>query len=257
MLRRGGFTVAVETTAFAAWTRLELDGDYDVILAEWDEGHRTAVEVYRWALDNRHQLCGQFIFLAETAPPDFDQIVHGRCLLLDPREFEEIVRVTEATSLRARFGRRDRAAWQPTAVARQPAAVSLLLVEDEPLQQAVMRCVLTSAGFAVTITDCGNAAITELMTRDYDVILSDWYMANGSGGELYRWLLRHRPHLASRCVFMSASDPAEWAILAPTRPMLPKGQDMPALLHQLNKTARGSTGTRAWTERPTLNQRST
>lgn len=230
-----GFDVAVAATALSAWSQLDSDRKFDVVIAGWEATRPLGAEVYSWVLETRYHLRTQFVFLAEDPPDDFDRLIQGRCLLLDPYDFEEVVRVTEATALRTRVSNSrmlslDRA---DTLVSNSSDSPSLLLVEDEPLQLTVMRMALSRAGFAVTPVESGNDAIAELGFSDYDVILSDWYMANGSGADLYDWLVEHRPHLAPRCVFMSASNPAECKQRAPGRPVVAKGQDSPALFHRL------------------------
>ena len=231
-----GFEVAIAATAFAARSRLELEREYDVIVVGWDTARTTGLEVYQWVLENRYDMRDQFVFLARDPPVDFDRVVRGRCLLLDPHDHEELVRVVESVALRARV-RSGRSCLFEMASSFDPAKPSLLLVEDEPLQLAVMRLTLSRAGFSVTTVDSGNAAIAELERADYDVILSDWYMSNGSGNDLYDWLIAHRPHLAARCVFISAANPMELGHSAPGCPFLHKGQDSPALFFHLKSIA--------------------
>ena len=234
-----GFEVAIAASAFAARSRLELDREHDVIIAVWDTLNTTGGQVYQWVLDNRYDLRDRFVFLTADPPGNFDRVVRGRCLLLGAQDYDEILRVAESIALRARIGG-SRASLFDMISSFDPAQPSLLLVEDEPLQLLVMRMVLAHVGFKVTTVDSGKAAMAELERADYDVILSDWYMSNGSGSDLYDWLVEHRPHLAVRCVFMSAANPIECAYRAPGCPFLHKGQDSPALFHQLKSIAGAS-----------------
>lgn len=227
------FDVAIAATPFAALLRLAPPREYTVIIAGWDAANGIGAAIYKWVLAHRYDLRGQFIFLADEEPEHFDDIVEGRCLLVDSYDLGEIVGVAEG--LAQIWRERMSSELPPDAVEWvEGSKPSLLLVEDEPLQLSVMKAILVDVGFSVTSAESGKEAMAELELSDFDVILSDWFMPNGSGGDLYEWLLTHRPHLTGRCVFMSGSRPAaDLARRAPGRPLVPKGQDSPALVHQL------------------------
>ena len=233
LLEARAFEVAIAATGFAALTQLQSEREFAVIIAGWDAGGGIGAETYEWVLAHSYDLRNQFVFLASDPPLDFDDVVQGRCLLLHPDDYEEIVRVAVA---QARH-HRQRATTELPADAIEwsdDAKPSLLLVEDDPMQLFWMKRLLDEVGFSITSVESGNAAIGQLEVADFDVILSDWYMASGSGAELYQWLTRNRPHLVSRCVFMSAVIPDEDSNLrAPGRPIIPKGQDSPALVRHL------------------------
>ena len=234
-----GCAVAIAATAFAARARFEAGKDYDVVVAGWESARAPGAELYRWILEHRYAMRDRFVFLAAELPDDFgefDRIVRGRCLLLDAYDWDEIARVGEGIARRSRI-QDSRSPFFDMSSQFDPARPSLLLVEDEPLQLVVMRTALARAGFSVTSVDCGKAAMAELERADYDVILCDWYMANGSGSDLYQWLLAHRPHMGRRCVFMSAANPREHAHEAPGCPFLAKGQDSSVLFHKLETIA--------------------
>lgn len=230
-----GFAVAIAATAFQAMSHLESDRDYVVVIAAWDASTTLGADIYKWALRNRFHLRGQFVFLADEVPPDFDRIVAGRCLVVAPRETEEIVRVAEAA---ARRGERladmsdDELAWLD---ADRP---TLLLADDDPVLLSVMAQLLGDFGFAVTPVESGNAAIAQLDRSDFEVILLDWFMSDGAGGQVYQWLLTYRPWMAERVVFITGGDADVIRKDAAGRPVMPKGQDSQALVRLLTTIAR-------------------
>jgi CheY-like chemotaxis protein len=239
-----GHVVAIAATEFAATTHLQSPRFTGAVVVGWFAGHGMGEAVYRWSLTHRYDLRARFVFVEPTPPERFDQVVQGRCLLVRPDEHDEIVRIaaslaedhTDGPGAGEDLSPID---WGPRG---QPA---LLLVEDDPLQLSWMKTLLGELGFQITSVESHRAALARLANEDYDVILSDWYMADGSGADLYAWLARNRPHLVSRCVFMSASLPGhDFPRLAPGRPVLPKGQDARTLVWHLRSTvmdARGET----------------
>lgn len=232
------FEVAIAATGFAALTHLQSERELDVIVAGWDAGGGIGAEVYEWVLAHDYDLRNQFVFLASDPPLDFDEVVQGRCLLLQPDDHEEIVRVADA--LVQNYRQRATGDLPADAVEwMDEDKPSLLLVEDDPMQLSWMKAILEEMGFSITSAESGRAAMRQLEVSDFDVILSDWYTASGSGAELYRWLVDNRPHLVSRSVFMSALAPSDdIARHAPGRPIIPKGQDSPVLVHHLLSIAR-------------------
>jgi CheY-like chemotaxis protein len=229
------FSVATAATARQAIAALEGGRTVDVIVAAWDPQHAIGGEVYRWVLAHRIELRAHFVFLADDVAPDFDRLVGGRCLAVRPEEVEELVRVVEAGARRHQRIEHVAAADVAWLDADRPA---LLLVEDDPIQLIVMTGLLGDVGFTVTAVESGNAAIAQLEEGDFTVILSDWYMADGSGGDLYRWVCTTRPWLLDRLVYITAGDLAGPTETAVGVPVLPKGQDSEALLALLATTAR-------------------
>ncbi len=234
-----GFSVAIAATAFQAMSHLEGEREYHVIIAGWDATSGLGAEIYKWALRNRFHLRGQFVFLADEVPPDFDTIVAGRCLTVPPRETEEIVRIAEAAARRgARLAEmsEDELAWLD---ADRP---TLLLADDDPVLLMVMAQLLGDYGFAVTPVESGNAAIAQLDRADFDVVLLDWFMSDGAGGEVVTWLTTYRPWLTERVVYITGGDADVIRRQAGDRPVMAKGQDAQALVHLLTTTARAHKG---------------
>ena len=62
------------------------------------------------------------------------------------------------------------------------------------------------------------ARVLRHVSREYDVILVDWRMHDGSGVDLYKWVLKNKPHLAARVVFLAEADQDDSGPVAPGRP---------------------------------------
>lgn len=229
------FVVATAATSRQAIAALEIGRALDVIVAAWDPRHAIGGEVYRWVLKNRVALRAHFVFLADDTVPDFDRLVGGRCLAVRPDEVEELVRVVEAAARRQQRIEHVADADVAWLDADRPA---LLLVEDDPIQLMVLTGLLGDVGFTVTAVESGNAAIAQLEESDFAVILSDWYMADGSGGDLYRWICTAKPWVLDRLIYITAGDLQEPGKIVSDVPVLPKGQDSEALLKLLATTAR-------------------
>jgi len=228
-----GFAVSLAATQMQARTVLSGDRPLDVIVAGWDASHPLGGEVYKWALEHRYELRDRFVFVADEAPPEFDRLVAGRCLIVSAFETAEIIRVAEATARRP--ARSPSLPGDPSwSDGSRP---TLLLADDDPLVLTAMAELLESAGWAVTAVDSGNAAISALDQQEFDVILSDWYMANGSGGHVFQWIVTFRPWMVDRIVFVTERLGDAAAQGAPGRPVFPKGADSAGLVEALRKIA--------------------
>lgn len=233
-----GFDVLTAVTGFRAQAYLESDLPIDVVVAPWDAQHPLGGEVYRWALQRRYDLRDQFVFLATEVHPDFDRVVAGRCLAVALSRPAELVRIARAAVKRrsqleaARDGLAELDGSKP----------HLLLADDEPVLLAVMGDFLSQSGYAVTRVETGHAAIVLLEHEDFEAIVIDGRMDDGSGADVFRWILAERPHLAERVVFLSGGE-ADDAQAVPGRPIFRKGQDSHALLavlHEIVRHARGA-----------------
>ncbi len=232
-----GFAVSTAATARQAMSRLEGDRPQDVVVAAWDTSHPVGGEVYRWVLKHRVALRAEFVFVADDTVAEFDRIVAGRCLALRTDEIEELVRVVEAMVRRSqRIGELDAGdvAWLGT---DRP---GLLLVDDDAVQLMVMASLLGDVGFLVTAVESGNAAIAQLEAGEFDVIVSDWYMPDGSGADLHRWVLTSRPWMLDRLVVLTGGDVGDATEIAAGVAVVPKGQDSKTLLQLLAHTARSA-----------------
>lgn len=245
-LEASGLDVVSALGSYRAKTHLEGERAIDVVIAPWDATHALGGDVYRWVLAHRTDLRTRFVFIADEVPPEFDAVVGGRCLAVPLSATEirasdgwgagidELVRVALAVVRRVRT--------PPLGLPISTDRPSLLLVDDDPILLGVMADFLTEAGYAVTQAESGSEASTLLETGEFDAIVTDWHMHDGSGADLYRWILQVRPALAPRVVFLSEADGDDSAPVAPGRPMLRKGQDSQALsaaLRDIVNAARG------------------
>jgi DNA-binding response OmpR family regulator len=77
----------------------------------------------------------------------------------------------------------------------------ILSVEDEPSIRQVCQRVLTSQGYQVDFAQNGVAAESMLMKADYDLLLVDIKTPVMDGKQLYRYIEKKYPKLASRVIF--------------------------------------------------------
>jgi DNA-binding response OmpR family regulator len=233
MFEHRGLVVATAASAFRAQSLLSGERDIAAVVAQWDSTHRIGAEVYRWAISHRYDLRSQFIFLTDEIAEDFDAVVAGRCVVVPPAQLLELGRVVDAALTRQ----------QQLAEASAPEQLSLdqprlLLAEDEPTLLMVMGRLLSKAGYDVHRVESGNRAISELERVDFDVIVVDWRMDDGGGAEVFKFLCLQRPWLVDRLVFLSGGATADVEQIAPSRPILAKGQDSTALLQVLRDIVR-------------------
>ncbi|HET9625271.1 MAG TPA: response regulator [Kofleriaceae bacterium] len=225
LFEAAGFEVVTAITGFRAQAVLEGDRPTDLVVVPWDAQHPVGGEVYRWALHQRYDLRDGFVFLGLEPPPDGSQLVAGRCLWASMARPAEVVRIAIATVARRRRLEAARDAVEVTD-AGQP---TLLLADDEPALLMAMADLFSDDGFAVARVESGHGAIELLGNLDVDAIVIDWNMDDGTGADVYRWIVLHKPWLAERVVFLSDGESDDAAVVAPGRPMFRKGQDAGAL----------------------------
>lgn len=73
-------------------------------------------------------------------------------------------------------------------VAPATEAISVLIVDDDPVTCATLRALLTGSGYTVSIAGNGREAWELLQTTRFPVVVSDWYMPEVDGVELCRRL---------------------------------------------------------------------
>jgi DNA-binding response OmpR family regulator len=238
-----GFDVITAATGFQAHGHLETGRAIAVVLAQWDNDSPLGGEVYRWVLRNRYALRGQFVFLAIEAPDGFDALVAGRCLIVDPYKDDELVNILEAAARRIE----NLATREPDGAWIDGERPTLLLVDDDPTLLLVIAELLGDAGFSVMSVEGGDAATAQLERSSFDVVVSDWQMDGGSGADLYRWIVVHRPDLAERFVFLSDGRVEQIRARLPNVPVFVKGQDADGLIAMLRETAAQSRAARRGT----------
>ncbi len=241
LFEAGGFDVVTAVTAHRVQAHLEGGRRVDVVVAPWDLAHPVGGEVYRWSLQHRYDLRDQFVFVAAEVPPEFDQLVAGRCLAVTLARPDEIVRVAGAAVKR----RVQLEATRDTRSELEGYEPRLLLADDEPVLLMAMGELFAQTGYAVTRVESGHAAIVLLQHEEFDAIVADWHMDDGSGADLYRWLASEKPWLAERIVFLTGGEGDDSGMVAPGRPMFRKGQDSRALttvLHEIVRQVRTGPG---------------
>jgi DNA-binding response OmpR family regulator len=221
-----GCDVVTAISLRRAQMQLGSDLPLDVVVAPWDTKRSVGGDVYRWVLERKYELRDLFVFLGSDPPPGFDELVDGRCLLVPLAQMGELVPIALATITRREQLTKRRS--QPKMVVARPAP-RLLLVEDDPILVVPMAELLDAAGYAVSACESGNEAITLLGSEDFDALVVDWHMLNGSGADVYRWLQANKPKLAERVVFLADSESDDASEVAPERPMIRKGQDSHSL----------------------------
>jgi CheY-like chemotaxis protein len=228
-----GFEVATAVTGFRAQAILESERAIHVVVAPWDPQHAVGGDVYKWALQHRFDLRGQFVFVGAEVPPGFDEVVAGRCLAVQSAQPAEIVRVAIAA-----VNRRSALESVPDPITDIGARPALLIVDDEPILLQVMAELIEKHGFRVVRAESGGVAVERIEAQSFDVIVCDWQMDGGGGAEVYGWLKANKPWLADRVVFLSGGERDDAQTAVPGRPMFRKGQDSGALLRVLREIVR-------------------
>ena len=223
----GGLDVIAASSAFRARTQLEGERRIDVVVAPWERARPLGGEIYRWVLDHRPDLRNRFVFLADDVPAEFDTIVAGRCLVVPSAAMAELVRVAVAAGRRAHT--------PPAGLPVFSLGPTLLLVDDDPLLLDAMNQLLVDAGYNVTSVGSVRSALAALDRGNFEVVVCDWRLHDGSGAAVYNWIVKNKEQLADRVVFLSESDADDSGSLAPDRPMFRKGQDSRALIGMLKE----------------------
>lgn len=235
LFEASGFEVSTAVTGFRAQVHLDGARPVDLVVVPWDAAHPVGGEIYRWSLQRRYDLRDGFVFLTTETPPDFDRLVAGRCLGVSMAHPVEVIRVATAAVKRRHQLEVARDAALEVADGTRP---TLLLADDEPVLLMVMADLLAEAGYAVSRVDSGHGAIVLLQHEEFDAIVTDWNMDDGSGADIYRWITQAKPHLAERVVFLADEEGQDAAVVAPGRPMFRKGQDSHALTAVLREIVR-------------------
>ncbi len=84
-----------------------------------------------------------------------------------------------------------------------PELRKILLVEDDPAFQEIMKDFLMENGYSVVAVNNGVEGVHQVLASDFEVILCDMMMPTLPGDMFYRAVERMRPHLCHRFVFMT------------------------------------------------------
>ena len=95
----------------------------------------------------------------------------------------------------------------------------MLVVDDEPSVLDLVATLLQQAGWNVETASGGRIARERLRAADYDLVLADMRMPDGSGEDLYRDVAAWRGDLATRFLFMTGdtANPEAWRFLDATQ----------------------------------------
>lgn len=83
-------------------------------------------------------------------------------------------------------------------------AANILLVEDEPGIQALLKVTLAQAGYRIAVADDAERALDHLRGAVPDLILLDWMLPGMSGIELCRQLRRDERYRAIPVILLTA-----------------------------------------------------
>lgn len=84
----------------------------------------------------------------------------------------------------------------------------LLLEDDQQLQKMTTRLLkrtFENVTVTVTIVDSAPKAIAMLQHFAYDLIVSDFNVLHGTGGDVLTWLRAEKPHIVDRFIFFSGA----------------------------------------------------
>jgi len=86
----------------------------------------------------------------------------------------------------------------------KPAALPVLLIEDEPAVMAYVRAALERSGYSVVCTESGAQGVRLLESGEFLGVVSDMRTPGGvNGADVHAWVVRHRPELTDRIVFIT------------------------------------------------------
>jgi DNA-binding NtrC family response regulator len=97
-----------------------------------------------------------------------------------------------------------------TLPASKPAALPVLLIEDEPGVMAYVRAALERKGYAVVCAESGAEGVRILESGEFLGVVSDMRTPGGiDGADVHAWISQHRPELVSRIVFIAGDIASE------------------------------------------------
>jgi CheY-like chemotaxis protein len=86
----------------------------------------------------------------------------------------------------------------------KPPPLPVLLIEDEPAVMSYVQAALERSGYPVVCCESGVEALRLLENGAYLGVVSDMRTPGGvDGGQVHAWIVRHRPDLATRVVFIT------------------------------------------------------
>jgi DNA-binding response OmpR family regulator len=93
------------------------------------------------------------------------------------------------------------------------ARTRILVIEDEPSVAAFLRTALERRGYEVTASSSAVEGLRLLALHDFRGVISDFRTPGGiTGSDVHDWLLRHRPEMASRIIFITGDTASDETI---------------------------------------------
>jgi DNA-binding response OmpR family regulator len=93
------------------------------------------------------------------------------------------------------------------------ARARILVIEDEPSVAAFLRTALERRGYEVTASSSAVEGLRLLALQDFRGVISDFRTPGGiTGSDVHDWLLRHRPEMASRIIFITGDTASDETI---------------------------------------------
>ena len=81
----------------------------------------------------------------------------------------------------------------------------VLVLDDDPAVQRLVRLLLERAGFRVDVVSKGNAAIDAIQRQSYDALLLDLMMPTEGGMTVLKHLRGHNPELLKRAILLTST----------------------------------------------------
>ncbi len=93
------------------------------------------------------------------------------------------------------------------------ARARILVIEDEPSVAAFLRTALERRGYEVTASSSAVEGLRLLALHDFRGVISDFRTPGGiTGSDVHDWLVRHRPEMASRIIFITGDTASDETI---------------------------------------------
>lgn len=93
------------------------------------------------------------------------------------------------------------------------ACARILVIEDEPSVAAFLRTALERRGYEVTASSSAVEGLRLLALHDFRGVISDFRTPGGiTGSDVHDWLVRHRPEMASRIIFITGDTASDETI---------------------------------------------
>jgi len=88
---------------------------------------------------------------------------------------------------------------------RPSRASRILVVDDDPAVRDVLCDYLSYKGFETVLAADGTEALNEIGERDFELVISDYYMPVMNGVELYLQLKESKPDLSERFILITGT----------------------------------------------------